>query len=107
MVFEPFLGLFAGMFRVIVLLKDDVLGRFAVMGQTFLKFVIHNLDEKVPIHPTLNLESCMHTQAHPKACSPTSSQTHLQTPLYPLPAYHSAPLLPFSKSISYHLTHSD
>jgi hypothetical protein len=51
MVFEPFLGLFAGMFGVIILLIYDVLRRFAVMGKAFLKFIIQNLDEKVPIHP--------------------------------------------------------
>ena len=40
MVFEPFLGLFAGVFGVIVLLIYDVLRRFAVMDKAFLKFVI-------------------------------------------------------------------
>ena len=54
MVFEPFLGLFAGVFGVIVLLIYDVLRIFVVMGKAFLKFVIQNLDEKVPSHPTVN-----------------------------------------------------
>ena len=40
MVFELFLGLFAGVFGVIVLLTYDVLRRFAIMGKAFLKFII-------------------------------------------------------------------
>src|SRR3979490_1033568 len=55
MIFEPFVGLFAGMFRVIILLEDDVLRSFAIMSKSFLKFIIQNLDEEVPIHPTINL----------------------------------------------------
>ena len=43
------------MFRVIILLKDVILRRFAVMSKGFLRFIIQNLDEKVPIHPTINL----------------------------------------------------
>ena len=54
MVFEPFLDLFVGVFGVIVLLIYDVLRRFAIMGKAFLKFIIQNLDEKVPIHSTIN-----------------------------------------------------
>ena len=54
MVFEPFLGLLAGVFEIIVLLIYDVLRRFAVMGKAFLKFIIQYLDEKLPIHPTIN-----------------------------------------------------
>src|SRR6266481_9872446 len=99
MVFEPFLGLFAGMFRVIVLLKDDVLGGFAVMGQAFLKFVIHNLDEKVPIHPTLNL-ACI-PRPIPKHAAPhhhrPTSKLHctLYQPItQPSPALFQAHFLP-------------
>ena len=55
-----------------------------------------------PYHP-----SWMHTQTHPKACSPIPSQIHLQTSLYPQPVYHLVPLLPFSKPISCHLTQGD
>src|SRR3979490_1941018 len=55
MIFEPFMGLFASMFRVIILLKNDVLRSFAIMSKSLLKFIIQNLDEKVPIHPTINL----------------------------------------------------
>jgi hypothetical protein len=40
MIFEPFLGLFAGMFRIIVLLKDDVLRRFARVSKAFLKLIV-------------------------------------------------------------------
>ena len=54
-------------------------------------------------HPSYH-QSCMHTQAHPKAWSPIPSQIHLQTSLYRQPVYHLAPLLPFSKPISCHLT---
>ena len=54
MVFEPFLDLFAGVFGVIILLIYHVLRRFAIMGKAFLKFIIQNLDEKVPIYPTIN-----------------------------------------------------
>ena len=54
-------------------------------------------------HPSYH-QSCIHTQAHPKACSPIPSQIHFQTSLYPQPVYHLAPLLPFSKPISCHLT---
>ena len=53
-------------------------------------------------HPSYH-QSCMHTQAHPKACNPIASQIHLQTSLYPQQVYHLAPLLPFSKPISNHL----
>ena len=48
--------------------------------------------------------SWMHTQVHPKPCSPIAAQIHLQTSLYPQPVYHLPPLLPFSKPISCHLT---
>ena len=54
-------------------------------------------------HPSYH-QSWMHTQPHPKACSTIASQIHLQTSLYPQPVYHLAPLLPFSKPISCHLT---
>ena len=40
MAFESFLGFFAGVFEVIVLLIYDVLRRFAVMSKAFLKFTI-------------------------------------------------------------------
>ena len=36
-------------------LKDDVPRRFAVMSKGFLKLIIENLDEKVPIHPSIDL----------------------------------------------------
>ena len=54
MVFESFLGLFAGVFGIIVLLIYDVLRRFAIMGKAFLKFIIQYLDEKLPIYPAIN-----------------------------------------------------
>src|SRR3979490_1243342 len=40
----------------------------------------------------------MHTQAYPKACSPTPSQIHLQTLLYLLLVYHLAPSPAFSQA---------
>ena len=49
----------------------------------------------------------MDTQAHPKTCSPTSSQIYIQTLLYPLLVYQTVLPLPFSKPISCHLTQGD
>ena len=92
MVFKPVLGLFAGVFGVIVVLIYDVLRRFAIMGKAFLNFIIQYLDEKLPIHTTIN-PACI-SRPIPKHIA---SQIHLQTSLYLLLVSYSAPLLPFSK----------
>ena len=93
MVFEPFLGLFAGVFKVIVLLIYDVLRRFAVMGKAFLKFIIQNLDERVPIHPTIN--PAYIPRPIPKHAAP---QDHRSTSKLHCTLYQSIthPLLPIS-----------
>ena len=54
MLFESFLGLFVGVFGVIVLLIYSILRRFAIIGKAFLKFIIQHLDKKVSIHFTIN-----------------------------------------------------
>ena len=88
MVFEPFFGLFAGVFGVIVLLIYDVLRRFAIMGKAFLKFIIQNLDEKVPIHPTIN-PACSITDSPPNFTVPSTSLS-----LSPSPALFQTHFLP-------------
>ena len=50
MLLEVLLGLLAGVFGVIVLLEDDILGSPVVVSQTFPQFILHNLDVEVPIH---------------------------------------------------------
>ena len=47
MVLEPLFGLFASVFRVIVLLKNNVI-------LAFLKFLIQNIDIVNPIHLSIN-----------------------------------------------------
>ena len=54
MVLEPGFGLFASMFRVIILLKDDILVPFLEVLDGLLKFILQNADIKVSIHPALN-----------------------------------------------------
>ena len=74
---------------------------FITSGKAETVVQVSKLGWKGP-HP-----SWMHSQAHPKACSPIASQIYLQTSLYPQPVYHLAPLLPFSKPVSCHLTQGD
>ena len=53
-ILEPGFGLFAGVFRVIILLKDDILAPFLKVLDGLLKFIIQNANIKVSIHPALN-----------------------------------------------------
>ena len=53
-VLEPGFGLFASMFRVIILLEDDILAPFLEVLDGLLKFVLQNANIKVSIHPALN-----------------------------------------------------
>src|SRR3979490_2870895 len=96
MIFEPFMGLFAGMFRVIILLKDDVLRSFAIMSKSFLKFIVQNLDEKVPIHPTINLACIPRPIPKHAALHHHRSTSKLSTSLSlsPSPALFQAHFLP-------------
>jgi len=54
MVLEPGFGLFAGMFRVIILLEDDILVPFLKVLDGLLEFILQNANIKVSIHPALN-----------------------------------------------------
>lgn len=53
-VIKPELGPFALVLEVIILLKDDILHRFASILQAFLQFILQNLSVKVCIHLALN-----------------------------------------------------
>jgi hypothetical protein len=56
-VLEPGFGLFAGVFRVIILLEDDILAPFLEVLDGLLKFIIQNANIKVSIYPALNSNS--------------------------------------------------
>ena len=53
-VLEPGFGLFASVFRVIILLKDDILVPFLKVLDGLLKLILQNANIKVSIHPALN-----------------------------------------------------
>jgi hypothetical protein len=53
-VLEQGFGLFASMFRVIILLEDDILVPFLEVLNGLLEFILQNADIKVSIHPALN-----------------------------------------------------
>ena len=98
MIFEPFMGLFAGVFGVIVLLIYDVL-RFAIMGKAFLKF-IQNLNEKVSIlhaypGPLQSMQPYSITDPLPNFTVPSTSLS-----ISPSPALFQAHFL-----LSDHTTH--
>jgi hypothetical protein len=57
MVLEPSFGLFASMFRVIILLEDDILAPFLKVFDGLLEFILQNANIKVSIHPALNSSS--------------------------------------------------
>jgi hypothetical protein len=54
MVLESGFGLFASIFRVIILLEDNILTPFLEVLDRLLEFILQNADIKVSIHPTLN-----------------------------------------------------
>jgi hypothetical protein len=54
MILEPGFGLFASIFRIIILLEDDILAPFLKVLDGLLEFILQNADIKVGIHPTLN-----------------------------------------------------
>ena len=72
------------------------------MSKAFLKFIIQNLDEKVPIHPTID-PACIHKpiSKHVTPHHYRSTFTHHYTLYQPT---NSALLLTFSKPISSHMT---
>ena len=104
MVFELFLGLFAGVFGIIVLLIYDALRRFAVMGKAFLKFIIQYLMQ----NSASILPSILHAYPGP-------SQSMQPYSIIDPPPNFTVPsislLLSLSpalfKPISYHLTQDD
>ncbi|KZT01663.1 uncharacterized protein LAESUDRAFT_795612, partial [Laetiporus sulphureus 93-53] len=61
MVFEPILGLLAGVLGVIVLLKHHILHSFTSILQAILQLILQNADIKVCIHPAINLAGIPHT----------------------------------------------
>src|SRR5260370_27556666 len=75
MVFEPGLGLPAGVLGVIVLLEHHITWGFAIILEGSLEIILHNLAVEVSIHPPINL-ACIswpfpgHTAPHHK-CTTT------------------------------------
>src|SRR5258705_13685675 len=55
MVFEPGLGLPAGVLGVIVLLEHHITWGFAIIIEGSLEIILHNLAVEVSIHPPINL----------------------------------------------------
>src|SRR5436190_10630668 len=55
MVFKPSAGLLGLVFRIIILLKDDTGGVFAIVDKAFLEFILQDLGVKLPIHLPINL----------------------------------------------------
>ena len=53
-VLKPGFSLFASMFRVIILLEDDILVPFLEVLDGLLEFILQNANIKVSIHPALN-----------------------------------------------------
>ncbi len=57
MVFKPSGGLLGLVLGIIVLLKDDAGGVFAIVGKAFLEFILQDLGVELPIHLSINLAS--------------------------------------------------
>src|SRR3979490_2486441 len=99
MIFEPFMGRFAGMFKVIILLKDDVLRSFAIMSKSFLKFIIQTWMKKSPsilpsilhAYPGLSQSMQPHTITDPP---PNFTVPSTSLSLSPSPALFQAHFLP-------------
>ncbi len=105
MALEPCLGLFAGVFGVIILLEYDLFKGFTPMLQTLLKFILQNLNIKVCIHLSLNLTAVSnpipsHTALYHQASFPKLQCSFHQPITKPLPTF-------FSKPTSFHLTRDD
>src|SRR5256885_17221947 len=65
MVFKPIGGPLRLVLGIIVLLKDDGGGVFAIVGKAFLEFILQDLGIELPIHLSINL-----------ACIPNSLPQH-------------------------------
>ena len=76
-VLEPGFGLFASVFRVIILLKDDILAPFLEVLDGLLEFIIQNANIKVSIHPALNSGGIANS-------FPTHTAPHHQEPPFKL-----------------------
>jgi hypothetical protein len=96
MVLEPGFGLFASMFRVIILLEDNILAPFLKVLDGLLKFILQNADIKVRIHPALNpsgiansfpAHTALHHQGSPSKLNSGLNQsvTEALTLLFPSP----------------------
>src|SRR6266853_4375156 len=76
-VLEPGFGLFASMFRGIILLKDEILTPFLEVLDRLLELIIQNANIKVSIHPALNPSGIA-------TSSPTYTAPHHQGPSFKL-----------------------
>src|SRR4051794_12499009 len=75
MVFKPSGGLLGLVFGIIILLKDDGGGIFAIVGKAFLEFILQDLGIKLSIHLPINLSSIpntlpQHTAPHYQGSTP-------------------------------------
>src|SRR5216683_3087810 len=77
MVLEPGFGLFASVFRVIILLKAKILMPFLKVLDGLLEFIIQNANIKVSIHPALNSGGIANS-------FPTHTAPHHQEPPFKL-----------------------
>src|SRR3979490_2960185 len=98
---KPFLGLFAGMLWIIILLKNNVSSSFTIVLQTGLKILLQNLDIEIPIHPSINLDSiswpipCHTAPNHHRNFNIPSTSLLLS----PSPAFFQAHFLPSDPSL--------
>src|SRR6266853_2815113 len=76
-VLEPGFGLFASVFRVIILLKDDILVPFLKVLDRLLKLILQNANIKVSMHPALNPSGIANS-------FPTHTAPHYQEPPFKL-----------------------
>ena len=72
-VLEPGLSLFASVFGVIILLKDETLAPFLKVLDRLLELILQNANIKVSIHPALNPSSIANS-------FPTYTASHHQGP---------------------------
>ena len=72
-VLELGFGLFASVFRVIILLKDEILMPFLEVLDGLLELIIQNANIKVSIHPALNPDGIANS-------FPTHTAPHYQGP---------------------------
>ena len=82
-VFEPVLGLLAGVLGVVVLLENNVGVGFSIIVKGFLKLILHDGYREVSIHLTLN-HGCISNPILPH----TAPHHHITTSKLHSPLYH-------------------